>query len=163
MISQIVSKKQLRNIQFKMMSNDLKNIAIYKTYSKTENLENIRDFVFKNSIKFGFNSYKAEELVLAVDEACTNLIKHAYKYNLTDNITIELKCCEYKFIVKIIDNSQPFDPREVTDPDLEQYRKEYRKGGLGIFIMKSLVDNIDYTTSQNGKIKNILTLTKHLV
>lgn len=144
------------------MSEKFKNIAIYKTYSKTENLENIRNFVFKNSIQFGFDNYKAEEIVLAVDEACTNLIKHGYKYKFTENITIDIKCKDSQFIVNIIDNSQPFDPREIIDPDLEKYRNEYRKGGLGIFIMKSLVDNIDYKSTQNGKIKNILTLTKHL-
>ena len=43
-----------------------------------------------------------------------------------------------------------------------EYRDEYKKGGLGIFIMKSLVDSVDYQITNNGRIKNILTLTKQL-
>jgi|APTNR8051073442_1049403.scaffolds.fasta_scaffold04382_6 serine/threonine-protein kinase RsbW len=145
------------------MNTNLNHIARFKTFSKTENLESIRDFVFENSTNFGFNNYKAEELVLAVDEACTNLIKHAYKYNPEDFIIIELNSSDNNFIVKIIDQSPSFDPRFVQDPDMIEYRDEYRKGGLGIFIMKSLVDSIDYQIINNGKIKNILTLTKQLL
>ncbi len=163
MISQKQNKKQLKNIQINLMNTKLNHIAKFKTFTKTENLESIRNFVFENSTKFGFNDYKAEELVLAVDEACTNLIKHAYKSNPEDSIVIELNSCENSFIVKIIDNSPSFDPRFVQDPDMVQYRNDYKKGGLGIFIMKSLVDSLDYQITNNGSIKNVLTLTKHLV
>jgi serine/threonine-protein kinase RsbW len=115
-----------------------------------------------NSTNFGFNDYKAEELVLAVDEACTNLIKHAYKYNPEDLIIVEINSSDNRFIVNIIDQSPSFDPRFVQDPDMIEYRNKYKKGGLGIFIMKSLVDSIDYQIINNGSIKNILTLTKQL-
>ncbi|MFA7325408.1 MAG: ATP-binding protein [Candidatus Kapaibacterium sp.] len=144
------------------MNTNLNHIANFKTFSKTENLESIRSFVFENSTNFGFNDYKAEELVLAVDEACTNLIKHAYKYNPDDLIIIELKSNYNSFIVNIIDQSPSFDPRSIQDPNMIEYRDEYKKGGLGIFIMKSLVDSIDYQIINNGSIKNILTLTKQL-
>jgi len=152
----------LINIRIKSMNTNLNHIAKFKTFSKTENLESIRSFVFENSTNFGFNEYKAEELVLAVDEACTNLIKHAYKYNAEDSIIVEINSNENIFIVNIIDFSPSFDPRFVEDPDMKEYRDEYKKGGLGIFIMKSLVDSVDYQITNNGRIKNILTLTKQL-
>jgi serine/threonine-protein kinase RsbW len=145
-----------------LMNTNLNHIAIFETYSRTENLESIRSFVFENSTNFGFTEYKAEELVLAVDEACTNLIKHAYKYNPEDSIIIEINSNENSFIVNIIDFSPSFDPRLVQSPDMKEYREEYKKGGLGIFIMKSLVDSLDYQVINNGNIKNILTLTKQL-
>lgn len=156
------NKKQLRNIQNNLMTTKLNHIAKFKTFSKTENLESIRSFVFVNSTNFGFNDYKAEELVLAVDEACTNLIKHAYKYNPEDLIIVEINSSDNRIIVNIIDQSPSFDPRFVQDPDMIEYRNKYKKGGLGIFIMKSLVDSIDYQIINNGSIKNILTLTKQL-
>lgn len=162
MISLQPKKKQLINFQTKSMNNHINHIARFKTNSKTENLENIRKFIFDYSTKFGFNSYKAEELVLAVDEACTNLIKHAYKYNNESSIIVELKSDSNNFIVNIIDNSPSFDPRTVSNPDFVKYREECKKGGLGIFIMKSLVDSIDYNVSENGTLNNILTLTKQL-
>lgn len=162
MISLTQNKKQLINIPNNLMNTNLNHIAKFKTFSKTENLESIRSFVFENSTIFGFNEYKAEELVLAVDEACTNLIKHAYKYNPEDLIIIEIKSNYNSFIINIIDQSPSFDPRSIQDPDMIEYRDEYKKGGLGIFIMKSLVDSIDYQIINNGKIKNILTLTKQL-
>ena len=162
MISHSPKKKQLINSPCSMMSNQINHIARFKTNSKTENLENIRKFVFEYSKNFGFNSYKSEELVLAVDEACTNLIKHAYKYNTDDTIIVELKSIDNNFLVSIIDNSPSFDPRLVQNPDLVQYKQECRKGGLGIFIMKSLVDSVDYEVSKNGNHRNILTLTKQL-
>lgn len=162
MISLTQNKKQLINIPNNLMNTNLNHIAKFKTLSKTENLESIRSFVFDNSTNFGFNEYKAEELVLAVDEACTNLIKHAYKYSPKDSIVVEINSNENRFIVNIIDNSPSFDPRLVQDPDMIEYRNEYKKGGLGIFIMKSLVDSVNYQVINNGKIKNILTLTKQL-
>ncbi len=162
MISLAQNKKQSINIQNNLMNTKLNHIAKFKTFSRTENLESIRRFVFENSTNFGFNEYKAEELVLAVDEACTNLIKHAYKYNPEYSIIVELNSNENSFIVSIIDQSPSFDPRYVKDPDMLEYRTEYKKGGLGIFIMKSLVDSIDYQIINNGKINNILTLTKQL-
>lgn len=162
MTSQTLNKKQLINTQIKLMNANLNHIAKFKTFTKTENLESIRKFIFKNSTKFGFNEYKAEELVLAVDEACTNLIKHAYKSDSQSSITIEIKSNRTNLIVNIIDNSPAFDPRYVKDPNMIEYRDEYRKGGLGIFIMKSLVDSIDYKTINNGEFKNILTLVKQL-
>lgn len=144
------------------MKNQINHIAKYKTNSRTENLNNIRNFIFDNSKNFGFNNYKAEELVLAVDEACTNLIRHAYKNNPDDVIVLELNSIENNFIVNIIDNSPSFDPRNVESPDMIEYRQKCKMGGLGIFIMKSLVDSIDYKVSENGSLKNILTLTKQL-
>lgn len=156
------NKKQSKSMQVELMINNTVNIAEYKTVSKTENLCKIREFVFDNSIKFGFDTLKAEELVLAVDEACTNLIKHAFKDCQSETITVKLKSDSDKFIVSIIDTSSPFDPREAKDPDFQKYKEECKRGGLGIFIMKSLVDTIDYEISQNGNCKNILTLTKQL-
>ena len=69
--------------------------------STTDNLSRIRDFVQSYAENFELNSEITGKIVLAVDEACTNIIKHAYRYSPKGKITIKLKTDKTKFAVTI--------------------------------------------------------------
>ena len=71
--------------------------------SKTENLSEIRDFVFTNAQKAGLSSTATDNIILAVDEACTNIIKHAYQLSPKGEIIIKVDYDEEKFSITIMD------------------------------------------------------------
>lgn len=129
--------------------------------SRTENLSDIRDFISSNAHKAGLSTEVIENVILAVDEACTNIIKHAYKSYPDGEILIKVIYDNKKFTVIIVDYGNSFDPNVVPDPDLKKYYNERRIGGLGMYLMKSLMDEVEYT-SIPGKYNQVV-LAKNLV
>jgi len=136
------------------------NSGELKVKSKTENLSEIRDFVSSNASKAGISASTVDNIILAVDEACTNIIKHAYKLSPQGEINIRIEYDEEKFTVTIIDYGKSFEPNRIPLPDLQKYYREHRVGGLGMYLMKSLMDNVEYTTVP-GKYNQVL-LSKNI-
>jgi serine/threonine-protein kinase RsbW len=126
-----------------------------RVQSKTENLSEIRDFVSVNALDAGIPEATVEKIILAVDEACTNIIKHAYQHSPDGKIIIKVEYDKEKFTVTIIDYGNSFDPDKVPLPDLQKYYREHRVGGLGMYLMKSLMDDVTYTTVP-GKYNQVL-------
>lgn len=112
--------------------------------SRTENLSEIRDFIRSTAAGIGFSSDRIENIVLAVDEACTNIIKHAYKYYPDGEILIKLRCAGRKFTIELIDYGYSFDPENVPVPDVKKFYEQHKVGGLGIYLMKTLMDDVKY-------------------
>ena len=73
--------------------------------------------------------------MLSVDEACTNVIEHAYAYNSAGQITVSCTLNGEKFTVTIEDNGAPFDPTTIPEPNVNQGLDERKAGGLGIYFM----------------------------
>jgi serine/threonine-protein kinase RsbW len=128
--------------------------------SQTENLSEIRDFVSENALEAGIPSSTIDNIILAVDEACTNIIKHAYKLSPKGEIIIRIDYDEEKFTITIIDYGKSFEPDRIPRPDLQKYYLEHRVGGLGMYLMKSLMDNVEYITVP-GKYNQVL-LSKNI-
>jgi serine/threonine-protein kinase RsbW len=133
-----------------------------KIASRLENLEKISDFIATTMRNLGMKEEKdIFDVQLAVDEACTNIIEHAYEGKKDGVIWIKCKMDKSKkeFVVKIIDKGKPFDPEAVLTPNTKAALDERKAGGLGIFFMKVKMQNIKYTFSNLG---NELTMTKVL-
>jgi serine/threonine-protein kinase RsbW len=140
----------------------IKNIDHICVKADFSELEKIRDFVFSHAKQFYFSENDAQKITLAVDEACTNLMRYSYNCKCEFNICIDIIISNNEFVVQIIDEGEPFNPLSVESPDMKKYFAEFRKGGLGIHIMRSVMDNIEYQPSQSSEKKNILMLTKYL-
>ena len=119
--------------------------------STTDNLAKIRDFIRTSAQKSGFPDDSIGKLILAVDEACTNIIKHAYKYNSDGVIDISTKSDKSKFTIQITDSGINFDPKAVPDPDIKEYHKQHKSGGLGMFLMKKLMDEVQYRNLKENR------------
>lgn len=128
--------------------------------SSTDNLSMIRDFTRNAAQESGFSSEVIEKIILAVDEACTNIIKHAYKYSPDGNIQISIKFADNRFEISITDEGLHFNPNSIPDPDIKEYYKQKKVGGLGMFLMKKLMDDVKYSTSTGNK--NQVVLVKYL-
>lgn len=131
-----------------------------KIPSITENLQMIREFVLKIAAKTGFNEETQEQIALAVDEACTNVIKHAHHHDARRLMDIQIQTDANKMKVTITDKGRGFDITKLKDPDVEKFIKESRHGGLGIYLIKTLMDEVDYEF--NPGVKNQVQLTKYL-
>ncbi|MCJ7554930.1 MAG: ATP-binding protein [Ignavibacteriaceae bacterium] len=141
------------------MKNKLKNKKLV-VKSRTENLSAIRDFIASAAHALGIDEETVEDIMLAADEACSNIIKHAYKLNPEGEIKINIDYSEDKFTVIIQDNGTSFEPNLVPEPDLQKYYRQRKVGGLGMFLMKSLMDDVKYITVP-GKYNRVL-LTKNV-
>ncbi len=131
-----------------------------KVDSRLENLSIISDFITKVMRQIGAKGRSISEVQLAVDEACTNIIRHAYSER-KDIITIALEIADEDLIVTITDRGKPFEPSSVPPPDLESDVGERKIGGLGIYFMRKLMDEMSYSFDvEEG---NKLTMRKHLM
>jgi len=128
--------------------------------SITENLQMIREFVLKIAAKTGFNEETQEQIALAVDEACTNVIKHAHHHDARRLMDIQIQTDANKMKITITDKGRGFDITKLKDPDVEQFIRESKHGGLGIYLIKTLMDEVDYEF--NPGVKNQVQLTKYI-
>jgi len=120
-----------------------------KVPASVEYLGELRDFVTKVGRRHGFSERVINAFKLSIDEAATNIIKHAYR-DWEGSITIRAIVKKNSLTMVLIDQSKYFDPRQVSDPDLQRYVDIGKKGGLGIFIMRRLLDEIDYRKTEEG-------------
>ncbi len=133
-----------------------------KIKSQLKNLQKVREFIRGIAVRFGFDEIETEKIVLAVDEVCTNSIKHSYKNSPDGEITVEVKENKDKFIVIISYGGLPFDPSSVKiESPLEKFKREgkIKRGKLGMFIVRSFMDEVKY---ESNKSRNVVILTKFL-
>jgi len=128
--------------------------------SSTDNLSVIRDFIRAAADKAGLSLEVIGKITLAVDEACTNVIKHAYNYSPDGEIIITATSKNSKFIITITDFGKSFNPDAIPEPNLKESIKQKRVGGLGMFLMRKLMDEVEYKSSP--KKTNRVTLVKYL-
>lgn len=94
---------------------------------------------------------------LALEEAVTNVINYAFKDNNEHLINLDFSLENRELKITITDDGIEFNPLLKEDPNTELSLEERKIGGLGIFFVKNIMDNIDYERINN---KNILTLIK---
>jgi len=125
-----------------------------------ENLKGVRDFIRSALKKHGVPDLQISEMVLALDEMCSNLMIHSHRCN--PNELFELHIILRKgqpIIFEIIDDGSTFDINQFSEPDLGNLVSEKRKGGLGIRLVKSIMDKIEY---DNRSGRNVCRLTKKI-
>jgi len=127
--------------------------------AKFEFLDEIREYVGNIARENGFGDKDIYNIQLATDEAASNIIEHAYE-NISDGM-LELSCGVQSDTIKIIliDHGEPFDPSEIPLPDLKADLSDRKIGGLGIFLMRKLMDEVHYESKADKS--NTLTLIKH--
>ena len=126
--------------------------------AKFEFLDEIREFVGDIARAGGFGDKDIYNIQLAADEAASNIIEHAYE-GVNDGL-LELSCGVHGNTITIIlvDHGESFDPSEIPMPDLKADLSERKIGGLGIFLMRKLMDEVRYEVQPNKN--NVLTMTK---
>ena len=109
------------------------------------------EFKFSDEAVFNFN--------LVLEEAVTNIVMYAYPEGKSGSIDIVAKCDGDSVKLVISDSGKPFDPTMVPDADVTLPAEERRIGGLGIFLIRQIMDSVEYR--RNGG-KNILVMSKKI-
>jgi serine/threonine-protein kinase RsbW len=123
-------------------------------------LRNICDFVKTFVEESGFSEDESYEITMAVDEACSNIIEHAY--GAEDLGFIDCTCSFDSQILTILlrDDGRSFSPQDIPKPNIHAALKKRKNHGLGYFIMQKTMDEVHY--SPNTGAGNQLLLRKYL-
>jgi anti-sigma regulatory factor (Ser/Thr protein kinase) len=126
--------------------------------ARFEFLDEIRDFVGQIASEAGFGARDVYSIQLATDEAASNIIEHAYE-GVPEGV-IEVSCGVQGNALRIVlvDHGESFDPSIVPNPDLKADLSVRKIGGLGIYLMRKLMDEVHYESNANKS--NKLTLIK---
>jgi serine/threonine-protein kinase RsbW len=122
-------------------------------------LVDIRRFVEETGHKLGLDEASIYALELAIDEACTNIIVHAYDAR-GGRIEIQIRTLGDCVEVVIRDWGEAFDPGSIPLPDVEAPLEERPMGGIGLFLMRQVMDRVDFQFSDTDG--NILTMAKRV-
>lgn len=127
-----------------------------KIASELAELDKMRSFLKKSIEGLTISDKDYFKIELALLEICVNIIMYAYPQ---DKGEISLKAWqgEGKMFLEIRDWGIPFDPREIKEPDIKKIIKDERKGGLGVFLSRKLMDGFNYKRERD---QNVLTIYK---
>jgi len=127
---------------------------------RLDQLITISEFIAQIAHQTKLDERTTFHIQMAVDEACTNVIQHAYQDIEAGEITITCCCTDDELTVTIQDHGRPFDPAAVPPPDLNADLKDRREGGLGLYFMHRLMDEVRFDF--NDKIGNTVTMVKRI-
>ncbi len=129
----------------------------------SDNLDVIRNFVVRIAREMGFSEEALYDIEVAVDEAASNVIKHAYAdgNHRHKPLTVTVRKNKGQLVVSIQDKGKGFNPDSVREPRIEEYLKSQKRGGLGLYLIKQLMDEVSFRI-QPG-VKNEIIMKKRLV
>lgn len=117
-------------------------------YCQTTALAELRDFLRETLTMSFITENDKLQLTLAVEEVCANLIIHSHECNGKDHIHLEVKEFPGKLIFEITDQGKAFNLLDYEVPDLIKVKGEKRKGGLGIILVKKIMDEIEFESTK---------------
>jgi serine/threonine-protein kinase RsbW len=123
-----------------------------------ENMGQLVRFITDSASKLGFSAKRLKEIELAAEEALVNIINYAYPEHRGD---IRVTCLSQTdtFLIEIEDTGIAFDMTLIKDPDTSVTITDRKVGGLGVFLIRKLMDEVRYLRKDG---KNILNLIAHI-
>ena len=117
-----------------------------KVRADGENLDIIRNFITRSATKMGFPEDEIYQIALAADEASANVIEHAYvdEHSKGRNIDVTVKKNLDQIEITIADFGGGFNPDAIKTPNMDEYLKEMKPGGLGVYLIRTLMDEVNY-------------------
>ena len=117
----------------------------------------VRNFIEHIGKRYKYSEKMVNSFKLVVDEACTNIIRHGYRDIKNGEIQLKAIIRRLSLTIILVDQGISYDPRQANTPDLAKYVDIGKKGGLGILMMRKLMDDIQYVVTEKG---NEFRLTK---
>jgi serine/threonine-protein kinase RsbW len=134
--------------------------AKFRIDADVHQLKDARQFVEETAARFQVAPEVISKLVLAVDELITNIMVHGYQ-GQAGTIEIDLRSVGDDLEIRLYDQSPPFDPNLIPDPDTHLPLDERPLGGMGIYLARKIMDSMTYrSTTDRG---NELTLIKRAI
>jgi serine/threonine-protein kinase RsbW len=111
------------------------------------------------AVTMKFSTEETYRIVLVLDELVTNIIAHGADANDLRRIVVELRYRQPDLEIEVSDPGRPFDPRSAPSYDTDKALAERKIGGLGLHLVRTLVDSIDYRYDAG---RNVVTIGKRL-
>ena len=146
-------------IQYTKQQRDVRMCKSITLPNDTQEVPRLAAFVDEVCEAIGFSPAVTMQMNLALEEAVVNVMKYAYPIGTHGNVTIEAQANDVRLKFTIIDSGKPFDPTVKADVDLSLPVQERPIGGLGIHIIRQIMDSINYERLDGH---NVLTLRKRL-
>lgn len=124
--------------------------------AQPERLCDIRRAVAATALGLGCPQAMVQDVVLAVDEACQNIIRHGYGGNDGD-IVVQITREDHRLVVRLIDYAQPVDVAKICPRPLD----ELRPGGLGTHFIRAVMDEVAFLPPPAGA-GNLLQMVKRI-
>ena len=131
-----------------------------KVPSHTDYLDVIRDFISKLATEAGFDEENVHKIALALDEACTNVIRHAYDRGEEGFVEVEANVNRKGLSLTVSDSGRGFNPDRIETPDIEKLMAQHKFGGFGLYLIKTLMDEVEFSIAPG--VRNEVRMTKHL-
>lgn len=128
--------------------------------ARFESLDAIREFVMDAAHQAGLDEKEVYNVQLAADEAASNVIEHAYEGVQDGQLEISTEVDENALQISMRDWGKPFDAEEIAEPDVSADLEQRVVGGLGLFFMRKLMDEVRFTYAPETG--NLLTMVKYL-
>ena len=128
-------------------------------HNDVQQIELLAEYIDSIADEAGINPSLAMSLNLALEEAVTNVIMYAYPEGTDGTVDIITEANDGLLTFIIKDSGKAFDPTQKEDADVTLSAEERQIGGLGIFLVKQIMDTVNYQRIDG---QNILTLTKKL-
>lgn len=129
----------------------------YRFAGRSDRLQEVRKRVRAALAPYRLAPTLVNAMVLAVDEACANIIRHAYGEGMAGEIVIEVLKNDQQVTFRLIDFARPVDRRRIQPRDLN----DVRPGGLGLNFMRAVMDEIEYVDPPAG-VGNMLQMRKRI-
>jgi serine/threonine-protein kinase RsbW len=123
-----------------------------------KSLAKISEFVSRAIKEAGFDETTAYTVLVAVDEACTNIIEHAYGGEEQGDIQCSCEVSEDSITIILRDRGKPFDPTTVPEPNFAVPIEQLECHGAGLVLIQRIMDEIHFSSTPEGE--NVLTMVK---
>lgn len=134
--------------------------SVTRSFSGTyANLAGIGQFVRGEAQQAGLDDAAVYQVEMAVDEACSNIIEHAYGGEGKGNIDCTCRCEADSLVIVLADEGKSFDPEQIKPPDLQAELEDRESHGLGLFFIREWMDQVEFKFLPS--VGNVLTLVKY--
>jgi serine/threonine-protein kinase RsbW len=123
--------------------------ASLRLTADVSHLAKLRHFVENTAARWRADAREMEDVVLAVDELVTNVMMHGYR-GRPGPIEVTLRAADGDLMVRVRDQAPEFDPTQVPPPDLTSPLEERPIGGVGLHLVRNMVDELHYRPLRGG-------------
>ncbi|WP_339923894.1 ATP-binding protein [uncultured Cyclobacterium sp.] len=120
-----------------------------KLYCEKSQLAELRSFISKTLVPAKLNDISQNQLILAVEEVCANLMIHSHDCDPHSFLLLNVHLNAETIIFEITDSGKAFNLIEYKSPEVNSVMKERRKGGLGLLLVRKIMDKIEFETNHS--------------
>lgn len=130
--------------------------------SDPKRLKDLSDFLLRSAQPFVSDRSDLDDILITADEIATNIILHAYRRRPDRRIHVRLDISPERAVISFRHTGDTFDPSKVRPPDLHLPLTERHTGGMGLYIINKLMDQVIYRFKQGPDDENVITVVKNL-